>query len=269
MVTNNESSPNEYRHALSMEGRTVVVVGAGQGMGHEAARAVRSVGAHVVCIDRDAQLAENVASELDGLALSVDVTDRVAVSKAFEEIYERSGALHAVIDVVGAAAWHSVLDDADDLLEQQFALNYRQALHVLQAAAPLMKDPTGGAFAFVTSASGIRGAQQHSAYGAAKAALTSLVRSSAVELASDGIRVNAVAPGVIMTPRTQEGLFNDREFVDSQAASVPLGRFGKPHEIAAMLAFLVSEASAYITGQNIVVDGGVDAKFPHLIKEQK
>jgi len=252
-----------YADRLSLNGRVVAVVGAGQGMGLEAARAVASAGASVLCLDRDLALAEAAAKELAGSAAGVDVTDRAAVRRAFEGLET----LHAVVDVVGMAAWHSVLDSSDEVLEAQFALNYRQAVYVLEAAAPLLKASGGGAFAFVSSASGVAGAQGHSAYGAAKAALMSLVRSAAVELAPDNIRVNSVAPGVIMTPRTQAGLFSDGEFVDRQAANVPLGRFGDPEEIAAVLAFLVSPASSYVTGQNIVVDGGVGAKFPHLTRD--
>lgn len=253
-----------YADRLSLNGRVVAVVGAGQGMGLEAARAVASAGASVLCLDRDLALAEAAAKELGGSAAGVDVTDRAAVRSAFEGLET----LHAVVDVVGMAAWHSVLDSSDEVLEAQFALNYRQAVYVLEAAAPLLKASGGGAFAFVSSASGVAGAQGHSAYGAAKAALMSLVRSAAVELAPDNIRVNSVAPGVIMTPRTRAGVFSsDGDFVDRQAANVPLGRFGEPEEIAAVLAFLVCPASSYLTGQNIVVDGGVGAKFPHLVRD--
>ncbi|NKX55889.1 SDR family NAD(P)-dependent oxidoreductase [Arthrobacter mobilis] len=241
----------------------VAVVGAGQGMGLEAARAVRSAGASVVCLDRDLGLAEAAAKEVAGSAVQVDVTDRAGVQAAFAGL----GELQAVVDVVGAAAWHPVLETPNEVLDEQFALNYRQAVYVLEAAAPQMKASGGGAFAFVSSASGVAGAQRHSAYGAAKAALMSLVRSAAVELATDNIRVNSVAPGVIMTPRTQAGLFNDGDFVARQAANVPLGRFGEAAEIASVLAFLISDASSYLTGQNILVDGGVGAKFPHLVRD--
>ncbi|MGM7775791.1 SDR family NAD(P)-dependent oxidoreductase [Arthrobacter sp. KNU-44] len=252
-----------YAERLSLAGHVVAVVGAGQGMGLEAVRALASVGATVLCLDRDLALAEAAAKEVGGSWAGVDVTDRAAVRQAFADLE----VLHAVVDVVGMAAWHPVLDSSDDVLDTQFALNYRQAVYVLEAASPLLKASGGGAFAFVSSASGVAGAQGHSAYGAAKAALMSLVRSAAVELAADNIRVNSVAPGVIMTPRTRAGLFSDGEFVGRQAENVPLGRFGEPEEIAAVLAFLVSDASAYLTGQNIVVDGGVGAKFPHLIRD--
>ncbi len=261
-------SRESYGKQLSLEGRIVAVVGAGAGMGREAARAARSVGATVVCIDRELEFARLVADELGGLALDCDVTDRASVEALFERVESQFGTLHGVIDVVGGAVWHDVLKTTDEVLDRDFAINYRQAVHVIGAASELMKRSGGGAFAFVSSVSGLHGAPRHSAYGAAKAALMSLVRSSAVELAPDGIRVNSVAPGVIMTPRLEETIFSNTEFIAAQAANTPLGRFGDPTEIASVLAFLISPASSYLTGQNIVVDGGVNAKFGHLIPQQ-
>ena len=119
----------------------------------------------------------------------------------------------------------------------------------------------GGVMVFIASASALTGAPFHAPYGAAKAGLIALVKSAAVELAPSKIRVNAVAPGPIFTPR-MEVLMNE-ELRAANRANVPLGRMGLPADIAAALLFLASPLSAYITGQTLSVDGGVAAKFPY------
>jgi NAD(P)-dependent dehydrogenase (short-subunit alcohol dehydrogenase family) len=253
-----------YEDRFRLEHRRIVVLGAGLGMGRESAIAARQLGASVFSVDLDEARAKDTAELVGGGYAAVDVTDRDAVLSIADRAADELGGIDGVVDVVGMAAWHPADQTPSDVRERMFALNYVQALHVLEAFVPRMTD--GGTFAFVSSVSGVRGAQGHSAYGSAKAALIALVRSAAVELAPRGIRVNAVAPGVILTPRTQDSLFSDPEFVAAQAANVPMGRFGETRDIAGALMFFTTAASAYVTGQNLVVDGGVDAKFPHLIK---
>lgn len=255
---------NVYSDRFRLDDRKIVVLGAGLGMGRESAIAARQLGASVFSIDLDEERAKATAEIVGGGYAAVDVTDRDAVRASAERAAEALGGIDGVVDVVGMAAWHAADQTPSDVRARMFALNYEQALHVLEEYVPRMTE--GGTFAFVSSVSGVRGAQGHSAYGSAKAALIALVRSAAVELAPRGIRVNAVAPGVILTPRTQESVFADREFVAAQEANVPMGRFGETRDIASALMFFTTAASAYVTGQNLVVDGGVDAKFPHLIK---
>ncbi|MDR5701615.1 SDR family NAD(P)-dependent oxidoreductase [Agromyces aerolatus] len=253
-----------YADRFRLEGRRIVVLGAGLGMGREAAVAAHQLGASVFSVDLDGARATSTAELVGGGSASVDVTDRDAVLALADQASEALGGIDGVVDVVGMAAWHAADQTPAEVRDRMFALNYVQALHVLEAFTPKLTD--GGTFAFVSSVSGVRGAQGHSAYGSAKAALIALVRSAAVELAPRGIRVNAVAPGVILTPRTQDSLFADPEFVAAQEANVPMGRFGDTRDIAGALMFFTTAASAYVTGQNLIVDGGVDAKFPHLIK---
>ena len=253
-----------YADRFRLNGRRIVVLGAGLGMGRESAIAAAQLGASVFAVDLDEDRAKATAEMVGGAYAAVDVTDRDAVLALADRAADELGGVDGVVDVVGMAAWHDAEHTPADVRERMFALNYIQALHVLEAFVPQMTD--GGTFAFVSSVSGVRGAQGHSAYGSAKAALIALVRSAAVELGPRGIRVNAVAPGVILTPRTQDSLFADPEFVAAQEANVPMGRFGETPDIAGALMFFTTAASAYITGQNLVVDGGVDAKFPHLIK---
>ena len=258
------AAENSYGAGFRLDGRRVVVLGAGLGMGRESAIAAHQLGASVFCVDLDGERARATAEIVGGGYAASDVTRKDAVLDLADAATRELGGIDGVVDVVGMAAWHDAHATPDEVRERMFALNYVQALHVLEAFVPKLTE--GGTFAFVSSVSGVRGAQGHSAYGAAKAALISLVRSAAVELAPRGIRVNAVAPGVILTPRTQDSLFADPEFVAAQEANVPMGRFGATSDIAGALMFLTLPASAYITGQNLIVDGGVDAKFPHLTK---
>jgi NAD(P)-dependent dehydrogenase (short-subunit alcohol dehydrogenase family) len=247
-----------------LDGRRVVVLGAGLGMGRESAIAAKELGATVYAVDLDIERAKSTAEAVGGGYAAVDVTDKAAVLALADQAEQQMGGIDGIVDVVGMAAWHSAAETPEDVRERMFALNYVQALHVLEAFVPKLTG--GGTFAFVSSVSGVRGSQGHSAYGSAKAALISLVRSAAVELGPRGIRVNAVAPGVILTPRTQDSLFSDPAFVAAQEANVPMGRFGDTKDIAGALMFFTTAASAYVTGQNLIVDGGVDAKFPHLTK---
>jgi NAD(P)-dependent dehydrogenase (short-subunit alcohol dehydrogenase family) len=112
----------------------------------------------------------------------------------------------------------------------------------------------------IASVSGLRSAPRHGAYGAAKAGLMALVRTLAVELAADGVRVNAVAPGAVLTPRVA-ALLDEARRAES-AASIPLGRFAAPDDIAHAVTFLASDLASYITGQTLVVDGGATVQFP-------
>lgn len=258
----------DYKAKQSLEGRVIVVVGAGQGMGRQSAHAAAAIGATVVCIDREEELASAVAEEVGGSWFTADVTDRASVHELFGKIAEKYGTIQGVIDVVGGATWHAVIDTTEDIWERDFKLNVLQARYVIQEAFPLMRE-NGGNFSFVSSVSAMNGAEEHSAYGAAKAALISIVKSSAVELARFGIRVNSVAPGVIMTPRMSHSpLYASSDFAERQAAHVPLGRLGATDDIASALVFLVTDSSSYISGQTLVVDGGTNAKFAHLTSDE-
>lgn len=238
--------------------RVGVVVGTGPAMGR--ASAVALVGAgydHVVCLDRDIDAAEASARAVkqEGGASSfyrVDVTDRSAVRDACSDVYSRLGSINGLVNVVGGShpAWGPTADTTEEAWDWTFQVNVRQQLIVAQEVLRFMrKSPAGGAIVAIASISGLTASTRHGAYGAAKASLISLVRTLAVEHAAEGIRVNAIAPGSIDTPARTVDNGLDR--------SVPLGRRGTPADIANAVAFLASDKSAYITGQVLVVDGGI------------
>jgi NAD(P)-dependent dehydrogenase (short-subunit alcohol dehydrogenase family) len=255
----------DFSTFLRLAGRGYIVLGAGQGIGRQAAHALAQSGATVLCVDSDPARAERVATEVRGVALSADVTKRDDVERIFREARRRLERLDGVVDIVGMAALKplAALDDAG--WTAQFDIVLRHAFLTLQIGAPLLRDEGGGTITFVGSLAGLRTVRDEVAYGTAKAALHHLVRGMASELARDKIRVNALAPGFIRTPRLEQMIARDQWEVIERA--IPLGRAAQPYEIAACLLFLASDLSSYITGEVIVVDGGLanEAALPPFL----
>jgi 3-oxoacyl-[acyl-carrier protein] reductase len=171
------------------------------------------------------------------------------------------GRIDGLVDIVGMARWAGVLDIDDETWNFEFDICLRHAYLVSQIAGRRMRDTGGGSMVFIASVSGMSAAPNHAAYGAAKAGLMAWVKSLAVELGPHKIRANAIAPGSILTPRIQARL--SQEQIDAGAAMTPLRRPGLPPDIASVALFLSSDLASFITGQTLIVDGGVTAKFPY------
>jgi 3-oxoacyl-[acyl-carrier protein] reductase len=224
-----------------------------------------------VVADLDPERAAATAKELRELgvrseALAGDVTDRAQAETLVANAADALGSLEVVINMVGMAAWSLLLDVDDDTWERDIARNLTQHLYVARAAARRMiEQGTGGRMAVVASVSGLYGAPNHGAYGAAKAGVMALVRTMAQEWGEHGIRVNGVAPDLIATPRVVAA--SEQQGIDLEANArrdgAPLARYGTPEEIAGPLVFLVSDLASFVTGQTVVVDGGQRAAFPH------
>jgi len=262
---------------LGLRGKPALVVGGGAGIGRASALLLARAGADVVVADLDEERAASTAKELRELgvrseALAGDVTDHTQAEALVADAADAFGSLEVVINMVGMAAW-SVLFDVDDATwERDIARNLTQHLYVSRAAAQRMiVQGTGGRIAVVASVSGLYGAPNHGAYGAAKAGVMALMRTMAQEWGEHGIRVNAVAPDLIATPRVVEASKQRGADLDANARrdGAPLGRFGTPDEIAGPLVFLVSDLASFVTGHTIVVDGGQLAAFPHWEKGQE
>ena len=261
-MTRSDSTPvPDYASLLRLDGKRFVVLGAGQGIGRQASHAFADLGARVLCVDREADLAKEIAEEIDGVAWHGDVTQRDQVERLFQDARQELGGVDGVVDIIGMAKYHDLLETDDELWDWHFDICLRHAMLALQYGGRALGESGGGVMAFVASASGLRSAPRHSAYGAAKAGLMSMVRTAAVELGPQGIRVNAVAPGVVWTPRVS-GLLGE-EGRALQAENAPLRRVAMPSDIASALLFLSTPLSGYVSGQTLVVDGGVDAKFPY------
>jgi NAD(P)-dependent dehydrogenase (short-subunit alcohol dehydrogenase family) len=254
----------QYLKLLELKGRGFVVLGAGQGIGAAAAHALAQAGATVLCVDSDEGRALEIAREVGGQACRADVLQRTDMERLFREARARLGAVSGIVDIVGIARIKPLAAFDDAAWGEQFDQVLRHAFLTLQIGAAALREAGGGTITFVGSMAGLRAVREQVAYGTAKAALHHLVRSAASELARDRIRVNAVAPGFIRTPRLEQILAADQWQLIEQA--IPLARAAQPHEIAAPLLFLASELSSHITGQVLAVDGGLanEAALPVL-----
>jgi NAD(P)-dependent dehydrogenase (short-subunit alcohol dehydrogenase family) len=254
----------QYLKMLELTGRGFVVLGAGQGIGAAAAHALAKAGATVLCVDNDEDRARAIAREVKGHACRADILQRADMERIFREAQARLGAVTGIIDIVGIARLKPLAAFDDAAWTEQFDQVLRHAFLTLQIGAAALRQAGGGTISFVGSLAGLRAVREEVAYGTAKAALHYLVLSAASELARDRIRVNAVAPGFIRTPRLEQMLAPDQWKLVEQA--IPLGRAAQPHEIAAPLLFLASELSSHVTGQVLAVDGGLanEAALPAL-----
>jgi NAD(P)-dependent dehydrogenase (short-subunit alcohol dehydrogenase family) len=266
----------DYPGLLGLDGRGVVVAGAGQGIGRQTVHALAQAGARVFCIDSVEEAAHHVASEVDGVPCVADIRDRRDVERALDEARRALPGVDGIVDIVGMARYAGLLDVSDEDWDWTFQMVLRHAFLLAQIGGRIMGEqvdpaPAGddgvrgrgsaGAMVFIASVSGLTSAPLHAPYGAAKAALISLVRTAAVELGPMGVRVNGVAPGVVWTPRVSQLLGEDGR--RSNAANTPVRRIAEPRDVAAACAFLMSDLADYITGQVLTVDGGVSAKFPY------
>lgn len=259
-MTSTDNTPvPDYPGLLRLDGKRFVVVGAGQGIGRQTSHALASVGAKLICVDNREDLAKEIADEVGGVPCVVDATKREDAQRAVDLCVSEFAGIDGLADIVGMAKYLDAVETSDADWEWTFDIVLRHAFVFSQAAAKAMKD--GGVMVFVASVSGISSAPRHAAYGAAKAGLMSWIRSLAVELGPSGIRVNAVAPGVVWTPRVSQYLGEKGR--EGQSRNAPLGRVAEPKDIASAMLFLASDLAGYVTGQTLVVDGGVGVKFPY------
>jgi 3-oxoacyl-[acyl-carrier protein] reductase len=240
--------------------RGAVVTGGARGIGRAVTRRLGRDGAGVVVLDRDGDVASDTARELgeEGLRISAvggDVTSRDSILEAIAICVERYGGLDAMISNAGLANVKPLLEIEDEAWERVLAVNLTAAFRCTQEAARVMVADRGGSIVVTVSTNGFHPEQNLGSYNAAKAGAMNFVRSAALDLASKGVRVNAVAPGFTMT-RGGKWLTEHPTLGPAYLATIPMGRFAAPEDIGDVYAFLVSDDARYLTGQTLVVDGG-------------
>ena len=238
-----------------LAGRVALVTGGTRGIGLATVRALAEAGATVVLTGRDEARAKEAASAAGAAAgLALDVTDAKAVSSLVRGVAKEHGRLDIVVANAG------IMEDAllgmirEELVDTTLSTNVAGTLHTVQAAARAMMRKKTGSIVVLASIVGEHGSAGQTVYAASKAAVANIARSAAKELGRSGIRVNAVAPGVIETDLTA-GLSEDAKAENT--GKTPLGRLGRAEDVANAIRFLVSDEASFITGQVLGVDGGL------------
>lgn len=241
-----------------MKKRTFLITGASKGIGRALSHRLAEAGHHVVGVARNAS-----DPDFPGELVAIDLSDRQATDKVLRQLvdkYEFDG----VVNNVGFIRLGQIGEiDLDDM-EQQLLHNLIPTVQTVQALLPSMRERGWGRVVNISSLVALGGHQKRTAYAGAKAAMISFTRSWALELATSGITVNSVAPGPTETElfraNTPAGSEAEKDFL----SMVPMGRFGQPQELAAAVAFMLSEDAGFITGQTLFVDGGASIGRPSI-----
>ena len=240
--------------------QTVLVTGAGIGIGRAAAKAFGKAGYHVIVTDVLEKEGQAVAAEIGKYTefYKLDVRSTENANAVVAAVEKKHGALDCIVANAGIAHKVPVAQLTDEKWDHTFDIDLKGIFRVVRAALPAMRAAKKGAIVAVSSIMGVAyGWDEHVHYSSAKSGVIGLVRGLAVELAKDGIRVNGIAPGYIRTAQLLSKEHSLGPDADKAGAFIPLGRIGEPEEIADVIHFLASNASRYMTGQVVVVDGGL------------
>ena len=237
--------------------KVYVIFGGTGGIGSAVARKLSDRGSQVVLAARDPERLRGLAAELGAASLEVDATDFTAVDDVVKETASRFGAVDGIVNGVGSIELKAAHQTSEEERRNVLAATLESAFAVVRAGAKAMRK-SGGSIVLMSSAAARVGLPSHEAIAAAKAGVIGLGRSAAATYASKGIRVNIVAPGLVDTPMAA-GITGNPLMLKASEGMHPLGRIGRPEEVADVITWLVSGESAWVTGQVIGVDGGLSS----------
>jgi NAD(P)-dependent dehydrogenase (short-subunit alcohol dehydrogenase family) len=252
---------------FDLTGRTAVVIGAASGIGEAVALGCAAQGARVICLDLNEEAVARVAARgvSEGCqceAGALDIRDGAAVERAFDEVNVKYG-VDIAICTPGINVRKPILKYTDEELSRVLDVNIKGNFNVLRAAGRVMTARKKGSIILFSSVRSQVVEPGQSAYAATKAGIVQLAKTAAAEFGPQGVRVNAIAPGVIETPLTKPIKAN-KEWYDAYAAKSVFNRWGRPEELVGAVVFLASDAASYVTGSTIFVDGGwlaADGRF--------
>jgi NAD(P)-dependent dehydrogenase (short-subunit alcohol dehydrogenase family) len=239
-----------------LDGRPALVTGGGSGIGRATCRRMVEEGARVAVVDVNGNAARAVADEIGGVAYPVDVTDYGALEHAVFDAAARLDGLALLFNNAGGSNLSAVHRWPLEEWNRIVSLNLTGVFHGIRAAAPVILDSGGGCIVSTASISGTRPSAGEAPYAAAKAAVAALTATAALEYAPT-IRVNAVSPGMIHTALTDPLLTSFDDVPTHMEQKTPLARIGTPEDVADVVVFLCSDLARFVTGQNLIVDGGM------------
>ena len=239
-----------------LEGKVALVTGGSAGIGLETARRFTREGAQVYLTGRRRDVVDAAVADIGGDVTGIvgDVSVLASLDALFATIAERSGRLDVLVANAGGGRLIPLGDISEEHYDTTFDINVKGLVFTVQKALPLLS--AGASVVLLSSVAGIKGLPGMSVYAATKAAIRNLARSWAIELAPRGIRVIALCPGPVATPGFAESVAQLPDDVDGSTVTVPMGRLGEAREIAAAALFLASSESSYVTGSDLIIDGG-------------
>ncbi len=246
---------------FTLTGQVALITGATRGIGLATARLLAQAGAAVVVSSEDAKACEDIAARLrneghHAIGIACDVSQKTQIESLATRAHAAWGRIDILVCNAGIAPHMGPIASAtDEHYEQTMTVNLRSVLWLTNQVIPLISNQGGGSIVLMASIAGIRGNHGLGIYSLSKAALASLARNLAVEWGSKHVRVNSISPGVIQTEFAR-GLTDNNDVLQRRLALTPLRRVGRPEEIAGAVLYLASPAGAFVTGHNLVIDGG-------------
>lgn len=256
----NPSTPSDYRALFDLTGRVALVVGGGSGIGQAGAEAMAAMGAHVVVADLATANAQSVGERIRGGggnadAVTMDVRDGAAVERSVADVVQRHGRVDVLLTTPAVNLRKRFVDYTDDDFDRVVELNLKGTFRVARACARVMVQQKRGSMILLSSIRSLNVEPGQSIYASTKAGITQMAKGLAVELGPHGVRVNALAPGIVATPLTKP-IASNASWNEAYARHTALGRWAQASEMAGPIVFLASDASSYVTGTTLFADAG-------------